>query len=175
MEVNNNFDEFFMDVNDDLNKTSDSDDGFDSSSPRHVKLKKLKKCVGKNTKRNIHSKAKKSSKLSKKPKPIAEFEDFINNNPSSASSPKKKKKDRVKKDDGAKKRERAKSTWEEKMNNFPEMRSETIAGVTMISGELHFVVDWDGDRWIVKAEDAYKRIPMTCLQYYESLLVWKTK
>ena len=67
------------------------------------------------------------------------------------------------------------STWDEDMSNFPELQSETIAGVTMISGELHFIVDWGGDRWMVKSEEAYKRIPMTCLKYYESLLVWNTK
>ena len=65
----------------------------------------------------------------------------------------------------------AMSTWEESMSIFPELRSEIITGVTMISGELHFIVDWDGDRWRVKAEKAYKRIPMTCLKFYESLLV----
>ena len=41
-------------------------------------------------------------------------------------------------------------------------------------GELYFIVDWDGDRWKVKAEEAYRRIPMTCLKYYERLLVWDT-
>ena len=67
------------------------------------------------------------------------------------------------------------STWEEDISNFPEVRPEAIAGLTMISGELEFIVDWDGDRWRVKAEEAYKRIPMTCLKFYESLLVWDTK
>ena len=66
------------------------------------------------------------------------------------------------------------STWEEKASRYPEMRQEIIAGVTMSSGELHFIVDWDGDRWKVKAEEAYRRIPMTCLKYYERLLVWDT-
>jgi len=65
------------------------------------------------------------------------------------------------------------STWEEDMSNFPELRPETITGVTIISGELHFLVDWDGDRWMVKAEEAYRRIPMACFKFYESLLVWK--
>ena len=67
------------------------------------------------------------------------------------------------------------STWEEKASRYPEMRQEIIAGVTISSGELYFIVDWDGDRWKVKAEEAYRRIPMTCLKFYERLLVWDTK
>ena len=66
------------------------------------------------------------------------------------------------------------STWEEDAGHFPEMSREIILGVTMSCGELHFIVDWDGVRWKVRAEEAYRRIPMTCLKYYESLLVWNT-
>ena len=66
------------------------------------------------------------------------------------------------------------STWEEDAIYFPEISREIILGVTMSCGELHFIVDWDGARWMVKAEEAYRRIPMTCLKYYESKLVWNT-
>merc|ERR1739841_282789 len=65
------------------------------------------------------------------------------------------------------------STWEEGMSNSPELRPETVVVVTMTSGELHFIVDWDGDRWRVKAEEAYRRFPMMCFKFYESLLLWK--
>lgn len=66
------------------------------------------------------------------------------------------------------------SAWEEKASRYPEMRQEIIVDVTLSSGELYFIVDWDGDRWKVKAEEAYRRIPMTCLNFYERLLVWDT-
>ena len=132
---------------------------------------------------------------------IEEFEDFINNNYSNASksSPKTSStatelnnrslhdnNSRRESSSHSRPREWTKqeselqermamsmSTWEEDMSNFPELRPETITGVTMISGEFHFILDWDGDRWKVKAEEAYRRIPMTCLKFYESLLVWK--
>ena len=62
--------------------------------------------------------------------------------------------------------------WEERSRYHPDLRPERILGVTTDPGELHFIVEWDGDRWLVRAEDAYRRIPGQCLQFYESLLVW---
>ena len=130
---------------------------------------------------------------------IKQFEDFINNNnysdepsPKTSTSGSKlksckphdvnikgqfsshsKPREWLKKESDL--QERMALTLSTREGNYPELQSETIAGVTMISGELHFIVDWDGDRWMVKSEEAYKRIPMTCLKYYESLLVWNTK
>ena len=67
------------------------------------------------------------------------------------------------------------SKLEEKMSNFPKLRPETIVGVTRISGELYFIVDWDGDRRrIVKPEEAYRRISMTWPEFCESHFVWNT-
>ena len=62
--------------------------------------------------------------------------------------------------------------WEERSRYHPDLRPERILGVTTDPGELHFIVEWDGDRWLVRAEDAYRRFPRKCLKFYESLLVW---
>ena len=64
------------------------------------------------------------------------------------------------------------SLWEERSSYYPDLVPERILGLTTDPGELHFIVEWDGDRWLVRAEDAYRRIPGQCLQFYESLLVW---
>ena len=48
--------------------------------------------------------------------------------------------------------------------------------MTTDPGELYFYIKWEGDKvepGLIKAEEAYSKIPNMCLKFYESKLVYK--
>ena len=45
-------------------------------------------------------------------------------------------------------------------------------------GELYFYIKWEGDKTepgLVKAKEAYQKIPIMCLKFYEHHLIWSKK
>merc|ERR1712126_551138 len=60
---------------------------------------------------------------------------------------------------------------------FRDLKPECILGVTadVGDGELYFYIKWKDDQaepGLVKAKEAYQKIPMMCLKFYEKHLVW---
>ena len=60
---------------------------------------------------------------------------------------------------------------------FRDLKPERILGVTadVGDGELYFYIKWKDDQaepGLVKAQEAYQKIPMMCLKFYEKHLVW---
>ena len=47
--------------------------------------------------------------------------------------------------------------------------------MTTDPGELYFYIKWEGDKaepGLIKAKEAYSKIPNMCLKFYEKHLVW---
>ena len=58
---------------------------------------------------------------------------------------------------------------------FRDIKPEKILGVTTDPGELYFYIKWEGDKaepGLIKAKEAYNKIPNMCLKFYEKHLVW---
>ena len=93
--------------------------------------------------------------------------------------PRKHKDDRdTKRDKAERRKEEAKRREERKPKFFRDIKPEKILGVTHQMGELYFYIKWEGDKTepgLVKAKDAYQKIPIMCLKFYEQHLIWNTK
>merc|ERR1711915_266375 len=93
--------------------------------------------------------------------------------------PRKHKDDRdTKRDKAERRKEEAKRREERKPKFFRDIKPEKILGVTHQMGELYFYIKWVGDKTepgLVKAKDAYQKIPIMCLKFYEQHLIWNTK
>ena len=64
----------------------------------------------------------------------------------------------------------------EEAGNCQDMKPAKILGVTKEPGDLHFFVDWGKpgmEASLVSKEDAYKKFPQMCLEYFESMLIWR--
>ena len=64
----------------------------------------------------------------------------------------------------------------EEAGNRQDMTPVKILGVTTEPGDLHFFVDWGKpgmEASLVSKEDAYKKFPQMCLEYFESMLIWR--
>jgi len=60
---------------------------------------------------------------------------------------------------------------------FRDLKPECILGMTadVGDGELYFYIKWKDDQadpGLVKAREAYQKIPMMCLKFYEKHVVW---
>ena len=60
---------------------------------------------------------------------------------------------------------------------FRDLKPDSILGMTadVGDGELYFYIKWKDDQaepGLVKAKEAYQKIPMMCLSFYEKHLVW---
>ena len=85
------------------------------------------------------------------------------------------KKNKEKRD---RRREEARRKEERKPKFFRDIKPEKILGVTTDPGELYFFIKWEGDKiepGLVKAKEAYQKIPQMCLKFYEQHLVWDKK
>merc|ERR1739844_209492 len=61
---------------------------------------------------------------------------------------------------------------------FRDIKPERILGVTTDPGELYFYIKWEGDKTepgLIKAKEAYQKIPQMCLKFYEQHLIWNKK
>lgn len=92
-----------------------------------------------------------------------------------------KRKEKRKKREEERERRRAekeKKREEEKKRQpkfFRDIKPEKILGVTTDPGELYFYIKWEGDKaepGLIKAKEAYNKIPHMCLKFYEKHLVW---
>ena len=92
-----------------------------------------------------------------------------------------KRKEKRKKREEERERRRAekeKRREEEKKRQpkfFRDIKPEKILGVTTDPGELYFYIKWEGDKaepGLIKAKEAYNKIPNMCLKFYEKHLVW---
>jgi len=87
---------------------------------------------------------------------------------------KKHKEDRDRKRDRSREREKEKKK-ERQPKFFKDIKPEKILGVTTDPGELYFYIKWEGDKaepGLVKAKEAYQKIPIMCCKFYEKHLVW---
>merc|ERR1711915_401052 len=87
---------------------------------------------------------------------------------------KKHKEDRDKKRDRSREREKEKKK-ERQPKFFKDIKPEKILGVTTDPGELYFYIKWEGDKaepGLVKAKEAYQKIPIMCCKFYEKHLIW---
>ena len=92
----------------------------------------------------------------------------------------KQKEERDKKRDRSaeRRREEARKKEERKPKFFRDIKPEKILGVTTEPGELYFFIKWEGDKpepSLVKAKEAYQKIPLMCLKFYEQHLIWSEK
>ena len=79
---------------------------------------------------------------------------------------------------GERRREEARRKEERKPKFFRDIKPEKVLGVTTDPGELYFYIKWEADKVepsLVKAREAYQKIPQMCLKYYEQHLVWQKK
>lgn len=90
---------------------------------------------------------------------------------------KKHKKDKDRRRDRSvendKKKEEPKK--EIKPKYFRDIKPDKILGVTAEPGELYFYIKWQDDKiepGLVTAKEAYQKIPLMCLKFYEKQLVW---
>merc|ERR1712203_459401 len=83
--------------------------------------------------------------------------------------------------DEEKRKEKRKKREEEKKRKpkfFRDIKPEKILGVTTDPGELYFYIKWEADKaepGLVKAREAYQKIPQMCLKFYEQHLIWNKK
>ena len=91
----------------------------------------------------------------------------------------KKNKDKRERDrSGERRKEEARRKEERKPKLFRDIKPEKILGVTTDPGELYFFIKWEADKaepGLVKAKEAYQKIPQMCLKFYEQHLVWNQK
>jgi len=69
---------------------------------------------------------------------------------------------------------------ERKPRYYRDIKPVKILGVTTDpeeGGEIYFYVKWDSGRepGLVTSKEAYAKMPLLCLKFYESKLIWKEK
>jgi len=104
---------------------------------------------------------------------------------SDSGDEKRKEKHKKHKEDKERRRERSRERRREEEEKrkkqpkfFRDIKPEKILGVTTDPGELYFYIKWQDDKaepGLVKAKEAYQKIPMMCLKFYEKHLVWNKK
>ena len=102
---------------------------------------------------------------------------------SDSGDEKRREKHKKHKEDKERRRERSRERRKEEEKKrqpkfFRDIKPEKILGVTTDPGELYFYIKWQDDKaepGLVKAKEAYQKIPNMCLKFYEKHLVWNKK
>ena len=88
---------------------------------------------------------------------------------------KKKKREREKDRERVVIEEKPEEERKGKPEFFRDILPEKILGVTTDPGELYFYIEWEGNKvepGLIKAKEAYNKIPFMCLKFYEKYLIW---